>query len=173
MPTGEPDDDRARADDRALERARAREILDLQESRGPVPLLADEAAIELLRSARVIAVVGASSRPFRPSFGVFEYLLRQGYELIPVNPFETSVHGVAAVATLAEAAAVASGPIDLVDVFRRPSAAPGVAEEAVAVRAKAIWLQLGVISWEAARIAAAGGLGVVMDRCTAVEHRRL
>jgi predicted CoA-binding protein len=127
----------------------------------------------LLRSARVIAVVGASSRPFRPSFGVFEYLLRSGYELIPVNPYETAVHGVAAVPTLADAAAVASGPIDIVDVFRRPSACRGVAEEAVAVQARALWLQLGVVSWEAARIAAAGGLAVVMDRCTAVEHRRM
>jgi predicted CoA-binding protein len=121
----------------------------------------------------VIAVVGASSRPYRPSFGVFEYLLRQGYELIPVNPYERAVHGVPAVPSLAEAAAVASGPIDVVDVFRRPSACPSVAEEAVAVRARALWLQLGVISWEAARVAAAGGLDVVMDRCTAVEHRRL
>jgi predicted CoA-binding protein len=127
----------------------------------------------LLRRARVIAVVGASSRPFRPSYGVFEYLLRAGYELIPVNPNETVVLGVPAVPTLADALRVASGPIDLVDVFRRPSACPGVAEEAVAVRARALWLQLGVVSWEAARIAAAGGLGVVMDRCTAVEHRRL
>jgi predicted CoA-binding protein len=121
----------------------------------------------------VIAVVGASSRPFRPSYGVFEYLLRAGYELIPVNPNETVVLGVPAVPTLADAVRVASGPIDLVDVFRRPSACPGVAAEAVAVRARALWLQLGVVSWEAARIAAAGGLGVVMDRCTAVEHRRL
>ena len=90
-----------------------------------------------------------------------------------MNPFETSVHGIAAVPTLAEAAEVATGPIDIVDVFRRPAAAPDVAREAVAVRARALWLQLGVVSWEAARIAAAGGLGVVMDRCTAVEHRRL
>jgi predicted CoA-binding protein len=115
--------------------------------------------------------VGASSRPFRPSSGVFEYLQRHGYDLIPVNPYETEVHGVRAVASLAEAAA--SGPIDIVDVFRRPDACPAVAAEAVAIGAGALWLQLGVISWEAARIAATGGLGVVMDRCTAVEHRRI
>lgn len=143
----------------------------MQERRGPVPLLSDAAALDLLAGARRIAVVGASSRPFRPSSGVVEYLLRVGYEVIPVNPNESEVHGVPAVATLAEAAA--SGPIDIVDVFRRPDACPGVAAEAVAIGARALWLQLGVISWEAARIAAAGGLGVVMDRCTAVEHRRI
>jgi predicted CoA-binding protein len=116
-------------------------------------------------------VVGASSRPFRPSFGVFEYLQRQGYELIPVTPFESEVHGVPAVASLAEAAATA--PLDIVDVFRRADATPGVAEEAVAVGAVALWLQLGIVNWEAARIAAAAGMPVVMDRCIAVEHRRL
>lgn len=134
----------------------------------------DEArARGLLARARRIAVVGASSRPHRPSHGVFEYLQRAGYDVIPVNPNETSVLGVPAVATLAEAAAVASGPIDIVDVFRKPAACPGVAAEAVAIGARALWLQLGVISWEAARIAAGGGLDVVMDRCTAVEHRRI
>jgi predicted CoA-binding protein len=167
VPTDESDHDRM------TERATARAILDLQEGRGPVPLLDDAGVLELLRSARVIAVVGASSRPFRPSYGVFEYLLRAGYEVIPVNPFETAVLGVTAVPTLTDAARAASGPIDIVDVFRRPSACPGVAQEAVTVRARGLWLQLGVVSWEAARIAAAGGLEVVLDRCTAVEHRRL
>lgn len=157
----------------ADERATARAILDLQEGRVPVPVLDDARARDLLASARRIAVVGASSRPFRPSYGVIEYLLQAGYEVIPVNPNETSVLGVPAVATLAEAAAGASGPIDIVDVFRQPAACPGVAAEAVAIGARAIWLQLGVVSWEAARIAVAGGLAVVMDRCTAVEHRRL
>ena len=153
------------------DRTRAREILDLQEGRGPVRVADDTEPLDLLRRARRIAVVGASSRPFRPSSGVFEYLLRQGYELIPVNPFETEVHGVPAVATLAEAAA--QGPIDIVDVFRRADATPGVAEEAVAVGAGALWLQLGIVNWDAARIAAAAGMPVVMDRCIAVEHRRL
>lgn len=157
----------------ADERATARAILDLQEGRGPVPVLDDARARDLLASARRIALVGASSRPFRPSYGVFEYLLRAGYEVIPVNPNETSVLGVPAVATLEEAAAVASGRIDIVDVFRQPAACPAVAEEAVRIGAGALWLQIGVISWEAARIAAGGGLAVVMDRCTAVEHRRI
>jgi predicted CoA-binding protein len=150
----------------ADERARAREILDVEERRGPVRLADDHEALALLGAASRIAVVGASSRPFRPSFGVFEYLQRQGYELIPVNPYETEVHGVPAVATLPEAAA--QGPIDIV-----ADATPGVAEEAVAVGAGALWLQLGIVNWEAARIAAAAGMPVVMDRCIAVEHRRL
>jgi predicted CoA-binding protein len=134
--------------------------------------LLDEAAIaELLRSARRIAVVGASSNPARPSHGVFATLLRAGYECIPVNPNETEVHRVPAVATLEEAAT--AGHIDIVDVFRRPELTEDVAREAVAVGAGALWLQLAVVNWEAARIAAEGGMGVVMDRCTAIELRRL
>jgi hypothetical protein len=134
--------------------------------------LLDEATIaELLRSARRIAVVGASSNPARPSHGVFATLLRAGYECIPVNPNETEVHGVPAVATLEEAAR--AGHIDIVDVFRRPELTEDVAREAVAVGAGALWLQLGVVNWAAARIAAEGGLAVVMDRCTTIELRRL
>ena len=155
----------------AEERARAWEMLDVEERGGPVRLAADDEALALLGAARRIAVVGASSRPFRPSFGVFEYLQRHGYELIPVNPYESEVHGVPAVPTLAEAAAL--GPIDIVDVFRRADATPGVAAEAAAVGAGALWLQLAIVNWEAARIAAAAGMPVVMDRCIAVEHRRL
>jgi len=157
----------------AEDRRRAREVLDLQEGRGPLPVLDDAGARNLLASAHRIAVVGASSRPYRPSHGVFEYLRRAGYEVIPVNPNESSVLGVPAVATLDEAAALASGRIDIVDVFRQPAACPEVAEAAVRIGARALWLQIGVISWEAARIATAGGLAVVMDRCTAVDHRRL
>jgi predicted CoA-binding protein len=155
----------------ADERLRARAILDLQEGRGPVPLLDDAGIARLLRSARRIAVVGASSRPTRPSLGVFAYLVRHGYDTVPVNPNEHEVEGVPAYPTLA-AAVEATGPVDIVDVFRRPEACAAIAEEAVAVGARSLWLQLGVVSWEAARIAAAGGLAVVMDRCTAIEHRR-
>ena len=138
---------------------------------GSVPLLDDAGIAELLRTARRIAVVGASSNPARPSYGVFETLVAAGYECIPVNPNETQVGGVPAVATLAEAAA--SGPIDIVDVFRRPELTEEIAREAVAIGARALWLQLGVVNWESARIAVAGGLAVVMDRCTAIELRRL
>ena len=100
-------------------------------------------------------------------------MVAAGYECVPVNPNETAVEGVAAVATLAEAAAALGGRIDIVDVFRRPELTEEIAREAVAVGARALWLQLGVINWEAARIAAEGGLAVVMDRCTAIEIRRV
>lgn len=154
------------------ERARAREILDLQEGRSGVALLDDRAVSELLRTARRIAVVGASSDPFRPSYGVFEYLLRHGYACVPVNPNAREVQGVPAFADLAGAVA-AGGPFDIVDVFRRPDSCAELAAQAVALGARALWLQLGVVSVEAARTAAAGGLDVVMDRCISVEHRRM
>jgi predicted CoA-binding protein len=137
----------------------------------PVTLLDDAAIAELLGTAKRIAVVGASSNPARPSHSVFRTLVDAGYECIPVNPNETEVEGVPAVATLAEAAA--SGRIDVVDVFRRPELTEPVAREAVAIGARALWLQLGVVNWETARIAADGGLAVVMDRCTAIELRRI
>lgn len=144
------------------------------ESRGPrAPLLDDAGIFRLLRGARRIAVVGASSNPARPSNGVFRTLLDAGYRCVPVNPNETEVEGVAAVATLAEAAEALGGPIDIVDVFRRSEQTVEVAREAVAAGAGALWLQLGIVNEESARIAAAGGLKVVMDRCTAIEIRRI
>jgi hypothetical protein len=144
------------------------------ESAGRPALLLDDAGIvELLRTTQRIAVVGASSNPMRPSNGVFCSLVRAGYECVPVNPNETEVDGVAAVATLAEAAVALGGQIDIVDVFRRPEFTQEIAREAVALGARVLWLQLGVINWEAARIASEGGLAVVMDRCTAIEMRRI
>lgn len=160
------------SDERRAERERAIAFLDLQENRPPVPLLDDDAIGSLLNSARRIAIVGASSNPGRPSFGVFRYLLYQGIECVPVNPNERSVLGIPAFRTIAEAAAQ-TGPFDIVDVFRRSELCVPHAEEAVAVGARCLWLQLGVVNWEAARIAHEGGLLVVMDRCTAIEHRRL
>jgi predicted CoA-binding protein len=138
----------------------------------PIKLLDDAAIADLLRSARRIAVVGASSRPGRPSHGVMRTLLEAGYEVVPVNPRETEVLGVRAHPDLRSAVA-ATGPVDIVDVFRRPELCVPHAEEAVAVGARCLWLQLGVVSREAARVAATGGLAVVMDRCTAIELRRL
>lgn len=156
----------------AEEHARAAEMLDLEERRGPVPVL-DDAGIEaILRAAGRIAVVGASSKPSRPSFGVFRYLVHQGFDCVPVNPLERDVLGVPAFRTLAEAV-TATGPFDIVDVFRRSELCVPHAEEAVATGARCLWLQLGVVNWDAARIAHDGGLVVVMDRCTAIEHRRL
>jgi predicted CoA-binding protein len=136
-----------------------------------VPVLSDEEAREVLLAARRIAVVGASSKPYRPSFGVFQYLVDHGYECVPVNPFEREVLGVPAFASVAEAVEL-TGPGDIVDVFRRPEECVPHAVEAVAAGAACLWLQLGVVNWEAARIASEGGLGVVMDRCTAIEHRK-
>jgi predicted CoA-binding protein len=147
--------------------------MDRSETAGEPVRLLDEAGIgRLLREARTIAVVGASSNPARPSYGVFRALLDAGYECVPVNPNETEVQGVPAVATLAEAAAALGGHIDIVDVFRRSELTEEVAREAVAVGAGALWLQLGVVNEESARIAADAGLAVVMDRCTAIEIRR-
>jgi hypothetical protein len=138
---------------------------------GTVPLLDDQGILDPLGSARRIAVVGASSNPARPSFGVFRTLLAAGYECVPVNPNETVVLGVPAVGTLAEASA--GGRIDIIDVFRRAEQTEEIARDAVSVGAGALWLQLGIVNWESARIAAAGGLAVVMDRCTAIELRRM
>jgi uncharacterized protein len=177
LPGGDPPTDRgATADERAAARRAERErtiaYLDVQESRGPVPLV-DDAGIEpLLRATRRIAVVGASSNETRPSFGVFRYLVHQGYECVPVNPGERSILGIPAFRTLREATD-ATGPFDLVDVFRRSELCVPHAREAVEIGARCLWLQLGVMSWEAARIAHDAGLSVVMDRCTAIEHRRI
>ncbi len=154
------------------ERARARDMLDLQEGTGPVPVLDEAAAIDLLRDARRIAVVGASADPYRPSNSVMRYLQTNGYECVPVNPTVRDVLGIRAFGTLEEAVA-ASGPFDIVDVFRRSELTVPIAEAAVATGCRALWLQLGVVNWEAARIASEAGLAVVMDRCTAIDHRKL
>ena len=155
----------------ADERMRAAAFLDVAEGRGPVALLDDDGIGELLRTARRIAVIGASADPGRPSFGVFRTLVAAGYDCVPINPNVPAVIGVASFPTLAEAVA-ATGPFDIVDVFRRSELCVPHAAEAVATAARCLWLQLGVVNWEAARIAAAAGLSVVMDRCTAIEVRR-
>lgn len=148
------------------------DILDAQEATGPVPLLDSVASVALLANARRIAMVGASASPVRPSFGVMRYLLDAGYDVVPVNPNTTEVLARRSYPTLEEATA-ATGAFDIVDVFRRPEHTPDVARAAVATGAGALWLQLGVVNWEAAQIARDGGLEVVMDRCTAIEHRRI
>lgn len=137
-----------------------------------MPVLGDAGIAAVLRDSRRIAVVGASSKPSRPSFGVFRYLVHAGYECVPVNPAERDILGIPAFRTLAEAVD-ATGPFDLVDVFRRSELCVPHALEAVEASARCLWLQLGVVNWEAARIAHEGGLAVVMDRCTAIEHRRI
>ena len=147
-------------------------MLDLEEGRGPVALLDDAGIGELLKATRRIAVVGASADPSRPSFGVFRYLLDEGYDCVPVNPNATEVLGVPSFPSVA-AAVEATGPFEIVDVFRRSEFCVPHAEEAVTAGARCLWLQLRVVNWEAARIAAAGGVSVVMDRCTAIEVRRI
>jgi len=153
------------------DRDRVAALLDLHEGRGPVPVLDDRGIADVVRTTRRIAVIGASSNPDRPSYGVFRFLVDRGLECVPVNPREPEVHGITAFPTLAEAVA-ATGPVEVVDVFRRAELCIPHAEEAVAVGARCLWLQLGVVSWEAARIAHDAGLAVVMDRCTAIEWRR-
>ncbi len=125
-----------------------------------------------MRASHRIAIVGASSNPERPSFGVFRYLVEHGFECVPVNPNERSVLGVPAFRSI-EGAVRATGPFDLVDVFRRSELCVPHAREAAAAGARCLWLQLGVVNWEAARIAHDAGLSVVMDRCTAIEWRRI
>lgn len=121
----------------------------------------DDEIRTLLTESRTIAMVGASSNPERPSHGVFQRLLAAGYRVIPVNPRETEVLGQKAVASLAEV----GEKVDIVDVFRRAEETPPIADEAVAIGARALWLQSGVSNDETARRAGEGGLTVVMDRC--------
>ncbi len=137
-----------------------------------MPVLDDVGIERALRATRRIAIVGASSDQGRPSFTVLRYLVHQGFECVPVNPNERAVMGIAAFRTVAEAVE-ATGPFDMIDVFRRSELCVPHAREAVAAGARCLWLQLGVVNWEAARIAHDGGLSVVMERCTAIEWRRL
>lgn len=154
------------------ERARTIAYLDLHEGRGPVPTLGDDGIRELLATSRRIAVIGASGDPGRPSHGVFRHLLTSGFDAVPVNPNVREVDGVPAFPALADAVK-AGGPFEIVDVFRRAEYCAAHAREAVASGARCLWLQLGIVDWEAARIAHDAGLAVVMDRCLSVEWRRL
>ena len=124
---------------------------------------------QLLSSASTIAIVGASSNPDRSSHGIMWKLLQVGYRVIPVNPNETEVLGQKAYASLSDVPV----PIDIVDVFRRAEFTPAIADEAVKVHAKALWLQQGVTNEDAAAKATAGGLTVVMDACIGTMHAML
>jgi predicted CoA-binding protein len=122
----------------------------------------------VIHTAKTVAVVGLSKTELRASYFVGYYLLRHGYRVIPVNPRESEILGEKSFKTLTDVPV----PVDIVNVFRAPQAVPGIAEEAVAIGAKNLWCQFTVISEEGARIAEAGGLSVVMDRCIKVEHAR-
>ena len=136
-----------------------------------MPLTRDENIAELLTNARTIAMIGASDRPDRPSFGVMKFLQDCGYRVLPVNPQITGqhVHGEFVWRELAQIGV----PIDIVDIFRRPEAAADAVDQAIFVGAKAVWMQIGVINPEAAEKAEAAGLEVVMDRCPKIEIPRL
>ena len=125
----------------------------------------------LLGDARTIAIVGLSSRPDRPSNEIARYLQRKGYRIIPVNPNETEVLGEPAFPSLLEIPADVS--VDVVDVFRRASETPSVARDAVAIGARVLWLQEGIVNEEAYRIASDGGLDVIMGVCIKHERQRL
>ena len=147
-------------------------LIAVQEGRPPVPLLDDAGIRDLLRSRPRIAVIGASPDPGRPVFGVMRTLRRAGYDVVPVQPGRGGDRRAPLLPTLADAVRE-TGPVDIVDVFRRPEACVEHAREAVEVGARCLWLQQGIASAEAGRIAHEAGLAVVMDRCIAVEHRRL
>jgi hypothetical protein len=136
-----------------------------------MPLTTDEDIADLLRSTRTIALIGASDRPDRPSWGVMKALVAHGYRVLPVNPQITGehVHGEYVWRELAQI----GEPIDMVDIFRRPQAAGEAVDEAIAAGAKSVWLQIGVINEEAAARAEAAGLKVVIDRCPKIELSRL
>lgn len=123
---------------------------------------------DLLQKSRVIAVVGLSSKKFRPSYGVAEYMQREGYRIIPVNPNESEVLGEKAYARLRDIAE----HVDIVDIFRRSEFVLPVVEDAIRMGAAAVWMQEGVVDEQAAEKARAAGLTVVMDRCILKEHSR-
>ena len=131
----------------------------------------DDQITQLLRATRTIGVVGLSDQPWRASYGVAAYLLDVGYTIVPINPNVRSVFGLTAYPDLT--AAARDFTLDLIDVFRRPEFVPEIVDEAIAIDAKAIWLQLGVVHEAAAQHARAAGLTVIMDRCLKVDHARL
>src|SRR5579872_2454753 len=129
----------------------------------------DESLANLLRTARTIAVVGLSPKPYRASYGVSEFLQSAGYRVIPVNPKLREVLGEKAYESLEDI----PDKVDIVDVFRRSEAVPDIVESAIRIGARAVWMQEGVVNEEAAARARAAGLLVVMDSCILKEHHRL
>jgi uncharacterized protein len=122
----------------------------------------------VINTSKTIAIVGLSRNELRASYFVGYYLRRHGYRVIPVNPREPEILGETSYKSLAEVPV----PVDVVNVFRAPDALPGIAREAIAIGAKSLWCQFSVVNEEGGRIAEAGGLAVVMDRCLKVEHAR-
>jgi len=131
----------------------------------------DEMIRELLATSKIIAVVGLSSKRFRPSYGVSQYMKNAGYQIIPVNPNESAVIGEKAFARLDEIPK--NIRVDIVDIFRRPEEVPEVVNDAIRIGACAVWMQEGVVHEDAAARARAAGLIVVMGRCILKDHQRL
>jgi predicted CoA-binding protein len=121
----------------------------------------------MLERYKNVAVVGLSSQTWRPSYSVSQYMQNVGYRIIPVNPNETEVLGERAYPTLDDV----PGPVEIVDIFRRPEFVPDIVESAIRRKARVIWMQVGVVHEAAAERARAAGLEVVMDRCILIEHR--
>ena len=124
---------------------------------------------EILDSSRVIAVVGLSPKPDRPSYQVASYLKENGYKIIPVNPKASEILGESSYPDLSSV----PEPVDVVNIFRRPEEVPAIVEEAIKIGAKAVWMQEGVINEEAASQAKEAGLLVVMNRCMLKEHQKM
>lgn len=124
---------------------------------------------EILKNAKTIAVVGISDREDRPSYSIPAYLHEQGYKIIPVNPKLSEIFGEKAYASLRDIPV----PVDVVDIFRKPADIPPIVEDAIAIHAKVVWMQLGIINEEAAAAAERAGLTVVMDTCIGATHKKL
>lgn len=134
-----------------------------------MPLEDEHRIREILVSSKTIAVVGASDKPWRDSNSIMQYLLNHGYTVVPVNPAYETILGKHCYPNVASI----PGMVDIVDVFRNPDAVPEVVNDTIAAKAPVLWLQLGVIHHEAAQKAEKHGIQVIMDRCIAVDHRRL
>ena len=139
------------------------------DSRSAVHPAREDYLRDILREAKTIAVVGLSDKPDRPSHSIPAYLQQQGYRIIPVNPKLQEVLGEKAFASLRDI----PEKVDVVDIFRRAEDIPPVVDEAIAIGAKVVWMQLGIVNHEAAAKAKAAGLKVVMDECTGAVHREL
>jgi len=134
-----------------------------------MPIEDEQAIRDILVSAKTIAVVGASTKPWRDSNSIMQYLMDRGYTVYPVNPSYETVLGRRCFPDVASI----PGRVDIVDVFRNPEGVPEVVEDALAAKAKILWLQFGVVHQEAAKKAEEHGLQVIMDHCIAIDHRRL
>lgn len=128
--------------------------------------------MEILRTYRSIDMVGLSSNPSRPSHFAALYMLSEGYEVTPVNPRETEILGITAWPSLTALADGLGRPPEIVDIFRKPAEVPAIVDEAIALGARVIWMQLGIVDEESAARAVAAGCDVVMDRCVKIEHAR-